>query len=108
MEQKFYDKEQRFYDKLKDWLSVSSLDNDNLSVSTIYSFNEDDYYQRVFLVTEKHISDDMVDVYVIRMFGLGSLNIGINLSVDYRETLTYDDLLKNMGAIIKIIIDKKY
>lgn len=98
-------KEQRFYDKLTDWLGTD-LDNDNITVSNVHSFNEDDYYQRIFFVTEKHHyihGDDMIDVYVIRMFGF---NDNINLSVDYEETMTYTELLKNMGDIFKFIIDR--
>jgi hypothetical protein len=98
-------KEQKFYDKLSDWLGTD-LDNDNITVSNVHSFNEDDYYQRIFFVTEKHHyihGDDMIDVYVIRMFGF---NDNINLSVDYEETMTYTELLKNVGDIFKFIIDK--
>ena len=99
-------KEQRFYDKLADWLAVDSLDNDNLTVSRMYSFNEDNYHQRIFFVTEKHHyihNDDMIDVYIIRMFGFDD---NISLSVDYEETLTYDALLKNMGDIFQFVIDR--
>lgn len=98
-------KEQKFYDKLTDWLGTD-LDNDNITVSNMHSFNEDDYYQRIFFVTEKHHyihGDDMIDVYVIRMFGF---NDNISLSVDYEETMTYTELLKNMGDIFKFIIDR--
>lgn len=100
-----YTKEQRFYDKLVDWLAVSSLDNDNITVSKVHSFDENGYYQRIFFVTEKNHSiygEDMIDVYVIRMFGFDY----INLSVDYEETMTYNELLKNIGDIFKFIIDK--
>lgn len=100
------DEEQKFYDKLTDWLAVDNLDNDNITVSNVYSFNEDGYYQRIFIVTEKHHCipyDNKIDVYVIRMFGF---NDNVNLSVDYEETMTYTELLKNMGDIFKIIIDK--
>ena len=99
-------KEQKFYDKLADWLAVDSLDNDNITVSNVHSFNEDNYYQRIFFVTETHHyirGDDMMDVYVIRMFGF---NDNINLSVDYEETMTYTELLKNVGDIFKFIIDR--
>lgn len=98
-------KEQRFYDKLRDWLGTS-LANDNVTVSKVHSFDEDDYYQRIFFVTEKyhHIhGDDMIDVYVIRMFGF---NDDIHLSVDYEDTMTYTELLKNIGDIFKFIIDR--
>jgi hypothetical protein len=98
-------KEQRFYDKLADWLGTN-LDNANITVSNVHYFNEDDYCQRIFFVTEKHHyihGDDMIDVYVIRMFGF---NDNINLSVDYEETMTYTELLKNIGDIFKFIIDK--
>ena len=101
-------KEQKFYDKLADWLAIDSLDNDNITVSNVHSFNEDGYYQRIFFVTEKHHyihSDDMIDVYVIRMFGFND-NDNIHLSVDYEETMTYTELLKNMGDIFKFIIDR--
>ena len=99
-------KEQKFYDKLADWLAVDTLDNDNITVSNVYSFNEDGYYKRIFLVTEKHHYipyDNTIDVYVIRMFGF---NDNINLSVDYEEIMTYTEFLKNVGDIFKFIIDK--
>ena len=103
-------KEQKFYDKLADWLAVDSLDNDNITVSNIHSFNEDNYHQRIFFVTEKHHyihNDDMIDVYIIRMFGFDdNINLSVNLSVDYQETMTYTELLKNMGDIFKFIIDR--
>ena len=97
-------KEQKFYDKLADWLAIDNLDNDNITVSNVHSFNEDGYYQRIFFVTEKHhlYDDDIIDVYVVRMFGF---NDNINLCVDYEETMTYTELLKNMGDIFKFIID---
>lgn len=101
-------KEQKFYDKLADWLAIDSLDNDNITVSNVHSFNEDGYYQRIFFVTEKHHyihSDNMIDVYVIRMFGFNN-NDNIHLSVDYEETMTYTELLKNIGDIFKFIIDR--
>lgn len=99
-------KEQKFYDELTNWLGVDNLDNDNITVSNVHSFNEDDYYQRIFIVTEKYHCkpyDNTIDVYVIRMFGF---NDNINLSVDYEETMTYTELLKNIDDIFKIIIDK--
>ena len=101
--------EQRFYNKLADWLGVDSLDNDNLSITT-YRFNEGDYYQRIFLVTEMHEDDNMVDVYVVRMFVFdneNSLNVPtINLSVDYNEVMADYEFIKNCGDIFKIILDK--
>lgn len=99
-------KEQKFYDKLVDWLGTD-LDNDNITVSNVHSFNEDGYYQRIFFVTEKHhlYDNDTIDVYVVRMFGFSN-NDNIHLSVDYEETMTYTELLKNMGDIFKFIIDR--
>lgn len=98
--------EEKFYDRLKDWLHVDSLDNldkYNLSVSKVYSFDEDDYHQRIFLVTEKKY-DNMLEVGIIRMFGCGD---NVCLSVDYRdETITYDDLFKKIGHIVEVIIMK--
>ena len=88
-------------DKVLNWLGITEL-TDNITIESLWYNSIDSYHERVYLVTEKHASEPLVDVYLLRLFGFGN---NISLSQDYSKCLSFDEMIVELPKIIRLVID---